>query len=302
MYIIDPVSSSQATSPVPPEAGRVTPKRISNSVFARLGNFDPTKTMVPGARPVLPGAMSPLSSPVPSAMSPTAEGVERLHGGLVKADSIYSPMTAESAATTTTDSIQALASAQLERATTTRTRRAPAKKKFEAPVSELPVTLVVVPIVAPLSVQTPSATAATSSSVKTPTRMGAALKSLFKSRKGSITTTNTATTATTTSSTEAAGTLVLQDTDTTASSPHTPAATVGTPSSSSISTMLTSLFSGSGKVKSKAPTHSAVAEQSDFSSTLLSCCIITTIICVCYIANNLLLFYIVLYYAQGTWE
>ena len=279
MYIIDPVSSSQATSPVPPEAGRVTPKRISNSVFARLGNFDPTKTLVPGARPVLPGAMSPLSSPVPnamsplsspvpSAMSPTAEGMERLHGGLVKADSIYSPMTAESAATTTTDSIQALASAQLERATTTRTRRAPAKKKFEAPVSELPVTLVVVPIVAPLSVQTPAATAATSSSVKTPTRMGAALKSLFKSRKGSITTTNTATTTTTTSSTEAAGALVLQDTDTTASSPHTPAATVGTPSSSSISTMLTSLFSGSGKVKSKAPTQSAVAEQSDFSSTL----------------------------------
>jgi hypothetical protein len=255
-------SASTFSSPAP-VSGKTTPKRFSGSVFSKLGNFDPTKVKPPGIRPSVTAAMvAGDSAPagetsVGTSTSAAASGAAQpLLGVIKKEDSVHSPMSHE-------EDGSPLASANLERATTARTRRAPAKKKFEKPIGELPPALEVVPIIP----EAPTPTAAEATPKSSSSTMGA-LRSLFTTRRPSVAVSSTGSG----SPGQPALPAVLADNDgadSTSQSPKTPgsagasAAGVGAAvvAGAGISTMLSSLF-GSSKGKPKAQTQSAVVKGS----------------------------------------
>jgi hypothetical protein len=266
---------SAGSSPAP-TGGKTAPKRFSGSVFSKLGNFDPTKVKPPGARPSVTTAMmsSDAATSGTGTSSATASGAAPpLPGTIKKEDSVHSPMSHE-------EEGSSLASANMDRATTARTRRAPAKKKFEKPVSELPPALEVVPIIPEVSATAPAEVAAPKSSASS--TMGA-LRSLFTARRPTMAGTSSV----------GGGSLgqpvlppVLQDSDGaegSAPSPKTPGSAGGTAAGlgatvvagAGITTMLSSLF-GSSKGKPKAQTQSAVARGSalagmfDYPQTLVA--------------------------------
>jgi hypothetical protein len=259
-----PTTPASATSPTPsasspaPVSGKSTPKRFSGSVFSKLGNFDPTKVKPPGARPSVTAAMMSAESSEAGSGTPTASGAtaQSLPGVIKKEDSVHSPLSQD-------EEGSPLASANLERATTARTRRAPAKKKFEKPVGEVPPTLEVIPI-AP----EPTTASAQESTPKASSSAMGALRSLFTARRPTVV-------ATSTSGGAAPGQPglppVLQESeggDSAAPSPTTPGAgsvAVGAGAAvvagAGITTMLSSLF-GSSKGKPKVQTQSATLKGS----------------------------------------
>jgi hypothetical protein len=247
-----------ATSPVPADstisapfrspsqdAVKTAPKKLDNSVFSKLAGLDPTKVMPPGSRPSPPPPTSTAGPHSPFAHTGSPSPIRLpLPYAIKKEQSVHSPLAVD------TD-VAPLPTAQLDRATATKGRRAPAKKKFAEAVEDVPPTLTVVPIAAPSA-----ATAPTPSKL---TAMGA-LKAMFTSRRPSVAP------PATDSPTAAAGAVpmpaVLQDSPASShASPTTPGKGIGG--------MLTAMFAN--KNKSKATTQSAATETSSLSGIATAC-------------------------------
>mmetsp|Transcript_38870 Transcript_38870/g.67228 ORF Transcript_38870/g.67228 Transcript_38870/m.67228 type:complete len:1463 (-) Transcript_38870:125-4513(-) len=159
---------SEPSTPVPPAPPARSPKRIDTSLFAALGNFDPSKPPPRGGTSPLrshPAGHSGADSPVPrvpdgasgvsdasgNAPVATAGGNVDLQSTSVDSNaSIASPQSVSSS-TSNGSSIQ---SNNLDRAVA-KPRRAPTKKKFETKVEDLPPVPVVPIAIEPEFASTP---------------------------------------------------------------------------------------------------------------------------------------------------
>lgn len=169
--VSSPLQSGQQGQQTSSPANKGTPKRISNSLIAKLGGFDPTKVKPPGRSPSR-DASNP-SSPM------GGQGVLAMETSHDAAAPIKSNVGEASAAP---------ALPNLDRATNQKARRAPAKRRFELKDGEMPT------LIAPLPVANAAAAAQQAPvTPKTPSTFGSTLKSLFKPRPSMVATTATAT-------------------------------------------------------------------------------------------------------------